>query len=132
MTRDEEIKILSSLKGDTYFAEFFRDDIDKMCENIKNDYPIECGCQFTRKIEAAAQEYKEESKRERARVDKLLRNMAADGLLNDFDSRTYRNILEMVGWKAIVWAKVDENIDLNLPEIQWLCGQVGIKMEDEK
>lgn len=44
MEKVKEIELLQSLKGDTYFAELFGDEqIDAMCENIKNDYPIECG-----------------------------------------------------------------------------------------
>lgn len=44
MTRADEIKALQSLKGDTYFAHLFGDSqIDAMCENIKNDFPIEMG-----------------------------------------------------------------------------------------
>jgi hypothetical protein len=44
MTRADEIKALQSLKGDTYFAHLFSDaQIDAMCENIKNDFPIEMG-----------------------------------------------------------------------------------------
>ena len=44
MEKAKEIELLQSLKGDTYFAQFFDDEqIDAMCENIKNDYPIEFG-----------------------------------------------------------------------------------------
>lgn len=44
MEKAKEIELLQSLKGDTYFAQFFDDQqIDAMCENIKNDYPIEFG-----------------------------------------------------------------------------------------
>ena len=44
MEKVKEIELLQSLKGDTYFAQFFGDNqIDAMCENIKNDYPIELG-----------------------------------------------------------------------------------------
>lgn len=44
MEKAKEIGLLQSLKGDTYFAQFFDDQqIDAMCENIKNDYPIELG-----------------------------------------------------------------------------------------
>lgn len=126
MTREQEIKILASLKGDTYFAQYFRDDIDRMCENIKNDYPIECGCEFTKSIEEAAQEYTDELAREREKLTSLIRTMAADGLLQYWDSDTYAALRTMVGQKAIVWAKVDAKVDLLFPEIQWLCGQVGI------
>ena len=44
MEKAKEIRLLQSLKGDTYFAQFFGDEqIDVMCENIKNDFPIELG-----------------------------------------------------------------------------------------
>ena len=44
MEKVKEIELLQSLKGDTYFAQLFDDkQIDAMCENIKNDYPIELG-----------------------------------------------------------------------------------------
>lgn len=55
-TKQDEIDILQSLKGDTYFSQYFKDeDIDQMCENIRNDFPIECGCKFSRS-EAILQE----------------------------------------------------------------------------
>ena len=44
MEKAKEIELLQSLKGDTYFAQLFGDQqIDAMCENIKNDFPIELG-----------------------------------------------------------------------------------------
>ena len=44
MEKVKEIELLQSLKGDTYFAQLFDNaQIDAMCENIKNDYPIEFG-----------------------------------------------------------------------------------------
>ena len=47
MEKVKEIELLQSLKGDTYFAQFFgNNQIDAMCENIKNDYPIELGLNF--------------------------------------------------------------------------------------
>ena len=52
MIKQEEIQVLQSLKGDTYFAQKFGSDIDQMCENIKNDFPIEMGCVFMTETEA--------------------------------------------------------------------------------
>lgn len=44
MEASQEIKILQSLKGDTYFAQVFKPDtIDAMCENIHRDFMIDCG-----------------------------------------------------------------------------------------
>lgn len=51
MDKQTEIKTLQSLKGDTYFNQFFNNnDIDQMCDNIKNDIAIECYCQFNQKV----------------------------------------------------------------------------------
>lgn len=53
MDKQQEIKILQSLKGATYFNQFFSsDDIDKMCENIRNDFPIEYNSSFYAKAES--------------------------------------------------------------------------------
>ena len=50
MTREEEIRTLQSLKGDTYFGQIFDNDtIDRMCDNIKNDFGIECGVELLEK-----------------------------------------------------------------------------------
>lgn len=52
MNKQEEIQVLQSLKGDTYFNQYFTNqDIDTMCENIRNDFGIECSID---KLEAAS------------------------------------------------------------------------------
>lgn len=56
MTRQEEINVLQSLKGDTYFAQKFGADIDQMCVNIKNDFAIECDCTFNKETEVLRKE----------------------------------------------------------------------------
>ncbi len=44
MTAQEEIDILQSLKVDTYFSQVFKPDTnDAMCDNIRKDFPIDCG-----------------------------------------------------------------------------------------
>ena len=41
-TKAEEIQILESLAtSDTYFAEYFKSEVDQMTSNIHNDFPIE-------------------------------------------------------------------------------------------
>lgn len=62
MTKEKEIQILQSLKGDTYFAQMFGDDIDKMCENISVDFAIESGCKFNAKAEVLQKELQEQKK----------------------------------------------------------------------
>lgn len=51
MDKATEIKTFQSLKGDTYFNQYFtNEDIDAMCENMKMDFGIEYGIE---KLQAA-------------------------------------------------------------------------------
>ena len=53
MDKETEIKHLRALQqGDTYFAMFFKDDVDQMVQNIQNDFPIGLGCKFFEKAQA--------------------------------------------------------------------------------
>ncbi len=64
MDKETEIKTLQSLKGDTYFAQFFGNkDIDQMCSNIKGDIGIESYCSFNEK-EAALERVNADLKKE--------------------------------------------------------------------
>lgn len=50
MDKETEIKHLRALQqGDTYFAQYFRQDVDQMVQNIQNDFAIEYGCSFAEK-----------------------------------------------------------------------------------
>ena len=63
MDKQKEIEILQSLKCETYFEQFFCGaDIDQMCENIRNDFPIENGCRFNQKAEILDKAMKEIAK----------------------------------------------------------------------
>lgn len=58
MNKFDEIKTLKSLKGDTYFNQYFSDkDIDQMCQNIEQDIAIEVGCSFAEKADAVRKDY---------------------------------------------------------------------------
>jgi len=47
LCKNQEISLLKKLvNGDGYFAEKFGEDIDVMCKNIKNDFPIEMNTSF--------------------------------------------------------------------------------------
>jgi hypothetical protein len=50
--KEKEISALKALTGmDGYFAEYFKGDLEKMCENIKNDFPIEMGTKINNTVE---------------------------------------------------------------------------------
>ncbi len=118
MTKLEEIKILQSLKGDTYFAQEFGSDIDKMCENIKNDYPIELGCQYAAKSEVLQEQLKAQ---QAASKDRLL-SFAHDIIYNmdDCDDELYDTVKGYVGIDEIIKFKHSQNMELNDKEIDYL------------
>jgi hypothetical protein len=62
MDKQTEIKTLKSLKCDTYFAAFFGEDINQMCLNISNDFPLELGCNFSKKAEVLEKKLHKEQK----------------------------------------------------------------------
>jgi len=115
MTKEQEIGTLKALKGDTYFAEYFCEDIDKMCENIKNDYPIELDCTFT-----------ENCRKLFEKVKVLAEKMAGEDILDDDTSETYGQLAAIIGTKGIIKAKMDAGVELTQSEVQWLCREAGI------
>lgn len=77
MDKQTEIKTLKSLKSDSYFAEYFSsDDIDRMCENVKNDFPIEMNCDFRKE----AQILKARMAEEKAKMKETMRQMCQDAI----------------------------------------------------
>lgn len=125
MTKQEEINILQSLKGDTYFAQMFGDDIDKMCENISMDFGIEAGCKFHLKAEVLQKELSEQKKQEK---QKML-DFAYDILLafhegNGVHAKAYPAIESRIGIDAIIKFKHSMNIELDKNEVDYLISKL--------
>lgn len=114
MNREQEISVLQSLKGDTYFAQLFGDEqIDAMCQNIRNDYPIECGLEIFQGSQVA---------RENARLKGKLADRwqaeeaAAKAILRkagDHYDETLEDVAErLVGRKKCLRLKLQDNLPL--------------------
>ena len=120
MDKKQEIEILQSLKGHTYFPDFFGNhDIDQMCENIKNDFGLEYCCQFYQKASIFEQQIQEEKKK----VVEFKQNFVK-GLIEDFEgdipSEMYDRLVEEVGVLFIINFKREREYPLTEAEIDWL------------
>ena len=118
MTREQEIQILQSLKGDTYFAQKYGQDIDQMCQNISNDFPIEFDCQFMAKEKALQGQLKAQ---QAASKDRLL-SFAHDIILamSGCDDEIYQTVEGYIGKDEIIKFKHSQGIELNDDEIDYL------------
>lgn len=123
MTKQEEIKILQSLKGDTYFAQTFGEDIDKMCENISMDFAIEGGCKFAEKaavLEKALNAYKEQAKAQML----LFACGIVEALSNNNIEGAMAYAEKQVGIEEIIKFKHSNSIILSEREINYLVGKL--------
>ena len=121
MTKQEEIDILQSLKGDTYFAQFFGSkDIDQMCQNINNDFAIEGGCGFYQKAEALERinaDLKKEIQQKIYDLGMELIKVLDKGFDED---AIYHLVEDEVGIDAIIKFKRKNDLELTDKEIDYL------------
>lgn len=125
MDKETEIKTLQSLKGDTYFAQFFNShDIDQMCKNIKNDFPIEMACQFNQK---ASQLEKINTDQQKA-YNNIMRDFGMkfiDAIAQGCDyNDVYNLVQEQLGIEAIIKYKHKEGMRLSDKEIEYLVSKL--------
>lgn len=125
MTKQEEIDILQSLKGDTYFAQFFGSkDIDQMCQNINNDFAIEGGCRFSQKAEALERINADLKKEIQQKIYDLGMELIKD-LDKGFDEDTiYQLVKGEVGVDAIIKFKRKNDLELTDKEIDYLVSKL--------
>jgi hypothetical protein len=124
MDKKQEIEVLQSLKDDTYFAQFFGGlDIDLMCENIKNDFPIELNCAFYQKAEL----FKKQVDQEKAKAKERMENFVK-GVIDDFDGyipmEVYDRLVDATSHLFIISFKREKGYKLTESEIDWLINEV--------
>lgn len=135
MEKKAEIKILQSLKGDTYFNQFFtNEDIDQMCQNITNDFAIECGCNFTKAYEkkiadlnTKLAETKEEVEQLRKLSQQEKEELATKIIeeMDDDDTGTYDAIEEELGIDFVIKTKHNAEKELTDDEIDYLVKKLN-------
>lgn len=119
MTKEKEIALLQELKGDTYFSQYFKNDIDTMCENIRNDYPIDFGTTISSKIGGLIKEVNM-WKAEVCHTQELMVNnffRLNKGMITD---EFYKYLVGQVGKLFIIKAKREAGIGLTDEELDYL------------
>lgn len=126
MEKKKEIETLRTLAAeDTYFGQFFKKDIEQMCNNIERDYPIE----FDTKFNMRAQYLEAELSQERARVREAKEDVIALFIRDNeaaFTKKFYEDCVNLVGRLFIIQAKRTANIPLSADEIDWLIKEARI------
>lgn len=131
MTREEEIRTLQSLKGDTYFGQIFDDNaIDQMCDNIKNDFGIECGVAIleeSKRVEKAERNARAillENKDLQDDKDKLIALLFA-AVRGDASTEYAEKQLQcIIGIKNVVVYKMKYEVDLNKEEREFIINEL--------
>lgn len=138
MDATHEIEQLQSLKFDTYFGEIFPEEvIDAMCENIRKDFPIDCGvdlfehCHAATKARSEAKILKGQLDERHNEIEDLheQKDEIIDFLIEQAgvtsDSNTKKNLFEkvadMIGYKELIRRKITEGYTLNNHDLEWLA-----------
>lgn len=120
MTKQDEIEVLQSLKGYTYFSQFFTsNDIDQMCQNIRNDFPIELGCQFTMAAESLKKQLSESKAENESAIKKNVFQII-DLYNGNVPTDLYKVLSSQIDIKDIINHKRGMNYTLNVIEIEYL------------
>lgn len=138
MDRTQEIQVLQSLKGDTYFAQVFKPEaIDAMCENIRRDFMIDCGVDLFENCHAAIKA-RSEVKTLKGQLDERCNEVEdlhqqkdeiVDFLIEQAgvtsDSNAKKNLFEkvanMIGYKEMIRRKITAGYTLNSHDLEWLA-----------
>ena len=141
MDKQTEIKTLQSLKGDTYFNQFFNNhDIDQMCENIKNDFGIEMDCMFFLKVASLEKQIEELKNAHKKEIDRIYsehdEEMKAFGKALIVDNENYVDDIydtleEQFGKKFIINTKFNAGMELSDDETQYLVNLMNKNAEDK-
>lgn len=126
MTKEEEIKHLVALMGkgcgDTYFNQFFSIcDIERMIQNIKDDFAIEMGCSFVKKAEVLEKKLHEEQKAH----DQNMLDFVEEMLITEAQGGNSLNVaMKKIGMDNTIKIKYKNDIPLSEEEIDYLVSKL--------
>jgi hypothetical protein len=123
-SKQVEIKDIKALvEMDGYFADAFGEDLEKMIENINNDYALEAGTKLDRTITKL---------KENERELKQIHANEISGICGDLlyiyaktgDEQLYDIVLDKLGQKGVILKKRTMGIALNEKEIDYLISNI--------
>jgi hypothetical protein len=131
-SKEAEIKTIEKLiEMGGYFAEFFGRDLEKMCENIKNDYPIEMCTKFSEK----SAKFSDTVEYLQCRNDETVKKHAleildlCDTLLcvheETGNARLYEHAVEKIGQKNVIARKRILGLKITDDEIDYILSQLN-------
>lgn len=122
MSKEEEIKHLSALMGDTYFNQYFSTaDIKQMIENIKNDFCIESGCDFATIAQRLEKRLEEEKKASKAKMIDFAESILIGAEEMEDVSKT---ITGYIGIENVIKIKHKNKLELSEEEITYLVSKL--------
>lgn len=129
MDKETEIKHLQALSnGDTYFSQFFKNDVEQMVQNIKNDFPIELGCTFMAKADALSKtlkETREKAEQEKFGIAVAIFSTYCDGEMPD---ALYAVVQDICGSPLrLIEAKTAANVPPTREEVEYLIREAKNK-----
>lgn len=140
MNKQDEIKCLQSLKGDTYFSQVFKPDtIDAMCENIRLDRQIDCLVDMFANIPEVLN-LKSQVKTLEKQIDEAKKNIgklneerddwmdfllkAAEDAVYPMDKEITEKVVAAIGKKEMIRKKLKLNIELSDEDKEWLFNNI--------
>lgn len=124
MDKETEIKHLRALQqGDTYFAQFFKEDVECMVQNIRNDFPIELGCQFMEKataLQKSLDRLKEQTAHEKFDMAVAIYRELEDDVPNSLKLAIMDSLESPI---RVIEAKIAANVPPTKEEVEFLIKQ---------
>lgn len=141
MEAKKEIGLLQALKEDTYFVQLFKPEtIDAMCENIRKDFPIDCGVDMFEnctslqiakqdiktlkgQLEERENEIEDLNEQKQKSADYLIRHLfESSNPSTDQEIESY--LIDHIGQKEIIKRKIKMGINLSAADQEWLLNNL--------
>ena len=141
MEAKKEIGLLQALKEDTYFAQLFKPEtINAMCENIRKDFPIDCGVDMFENctslriakqdiktlkglLEERENEIEDLNEQKQKSADYLIRRLFVSSNPS-IDQEIESYLIDHIGQKEIIKRKIKMGINLSVADQEWLLNNL--------